>query len=243
MLQGLIFDMADVLYDATAWRRWLLQLLPRLGVSADYHTFYRAWDRDYLVEVQCGRREFHEAFQAFLFAQGLSWAQIDEVEAAAHIRRVELEREVRPLPCVAATLGQLCAAGLKLVVLTNAAVPAAELQKILERLGLADRFSAVWSSFDLEAAKPAAVCYQAALDSLRLPARQAAYVGHQSLALAGAQRVGLRTIAFNHEPAARADIYLQRFSDLPAALKAWKAAGLGPAAASAAGRSRQPAIR
>lgn len=241
MIEGLIFDLADVLYDATAWRRWLLQLLPRFGVPADYHTFYRAWDREYLVDVQCGRREFNEAFQAFLFSQGLSWGQIDEVEAASRIRRAECERDVRPLPCVAATLRQLSAAGLKLVVLTNAVVPAAELHKILERVGLADLFSAVWSSFDLEAVTPAAVCYQAAIDSLRLPARQAAYVGHQMVALAGAQRAGLRTVAFNHERAARADVYLERFADLPAALKTLKPAVFQPVAAAGAGRVRQAA--
>lgn len=29
---GLLFDMGDVLYDATVWRRWLLQLLHKMGL-------------------------------------------------------------------------------------------------------------------------------------------------------------------------------------------------------------------
>ena len=169
-LRGLIFDMADVLYDATVWRRWLLQLLARLGVHADYQAFYTAWDRDYLTEVHCGRREFNEAFQAFLFDRGLTWAQIDEVEAAGRIRREELDRNVRPFPCVTAALRQLAADGLALAVLTNAACPADGLQAKLNRLGLSDLFSAVWSSLDLEATKPDSKCYQAALESLQLPA-------------------------------------------------------------------------
>jgi FMN phosphatase YigB (HAD superfamily) len=222
MLRGLIFDMADVLYDATAWQRWLLQLLSRLGVQADYRTFYHAWDRYYLVDVQCGRREFNEAFQDFLLANGLTRGQIDEVEAACRIRRTELERDARPFPCVAATLRRLTDDGLSLAVLTNAACPAAELQAKLNHWGLGARFQSVWSSFDLEAAKPAAVCYQTALESLQLGAKQVAYVGHDARSLSGAARIGLRTIAINHESGARADIFVGGFGDLPTAIKPWR---------------------
>src|SRR3981081_3849051 len=56
-VKGLVFDMDDVLYDATLWRRWLLQLLGRLGLKADYHTFYRTWDAEFLADVHRGRRE------------------------------------------------------------------------------------------------------------------------------------------------------------------------------------------
>ncbi len=228
MLRGLIFDMADVLYDATAWRRWLLQLLSRLGVQADYRTFYQAWDREYLVDVQCGRREFNEAFQAFLFASGLTRGQIDEIEAACRIRRAELERDVRPFPCVPATLRQLTGDGLLLAVLTNAASPAADLQAKLDHWGLAGRFQAVWSSFDLRAAKPATICYQTTLESLKLSAKQVAYVGHDARALSGAAQVGLRTIAINHESGARADIFVASFGDLPTAIKPWRTTQLSP---------------
>ena len=71
---GVIFDMADVLYDATLWRRWLLRLVNQLGVPAEYEPFYHAWDHDYLADVHCGRRDYTEAFQTFLLARGLTWA-------------------------------------------------------------------------------------------------------------------------------------------------------------------------
>ncbi len=41
MLQGLIFDAADVLYDASAWRRWLLQLVSRFGGAGRLRHFLR----------------------------------------------------------------------------------------------------------------------------------------------------------------------------------------------------------
>ena len=108
-IRAVVFDMDDVLYDATLWRRWLLQLLARLGVKAEYRSFYRTWDAEYLIDVHRGRREYAEAFQAFLLAQGLSWAQIDEVEAASRVHSQELESGVRPLPGVAATINELAA--------------------------------------------------------------------------------------------------------------------------------------
>jgi FMN phosphatase YigB (HAD superfamily) len=227
-LAGIIFDMADVLYDATSWCRWLLQLLARLGVQADYRSFCTTWQRDYLVDVQRGRREFNEAFQAFLFDTGLSWAQIDEVEAASRIRREELERDVRPLPCVAQTLQRLADDGTALSILTNACCPASQLRDTLSRLGLADFFTDVCSSFDLEATTPALQCYRAALDGIGLAAPQVAYVGHCDRALLGAAAAGMRTVAFNDQPGSRADVHLARFADLAAVAAAWRNPGSLP---------------
>jgi FMN phosphatase YigB (HAD superfamily) len=229
-LAGVVFDMADVLYDTTSWCRWLLQLLARMGVQAEYHTFCTAWQRDYLVDVQRGRREFSEAFEAFLFDTGLTWAQIDEVEAASRIRREELERDVRPLPCVAQTLQRLSAGGLCLGILANACCPASKLRDTLARLNIGEFFQSVCSSFDLEATTPSPQCYRAALDALQLDASQVAYVGHCDRALSGAASLGLRTVAFNTRPGSRADVQLTRFAELATIVTAWQR--LEPAAAS-----------
>ncbi|MBI3840186.1 MAG: HAD family hydrolase [Planctomycetia bacterium] len=216
---GLVFDMTDVLYDATLWRRWLLRLVNRLGVRCSYASFYRDWDRRYLVDVHCGRREYSEAFQSFLLANHLSWAQIDELEASSRIQRENFELNARPLPGVVKTIGRLAELGLHLVAFGDSPYPAARLSERLERLGLGNRFRTVLSSFDLEAAQPSARCYQSALDALGLSAQDAAYVGHDAAHLAGAKAVGMRTVAFNFERHARADFYLARFEDLSAVIE------------------------
>ena len=213
---GLVFDMADVLYDATLWRRWLLRLVTSLGVRANYASFYRVWDREYLLDVHCARREYNEAFQSFLLANKLSWAQIDEVEAASRIQRQNLELNVRPLPGVIKTIARLSDLGLPLVALADAPYPAARLAERLKRLGLGNRFGTVLSSFDLEAAQPSAQFYQAVLDALGLPAKGLVYVGHDAEHLAGAKAIGMRTVAFNFQRQARADFHLTRFEDLAA---------------------------
>jgi FMN phosphatase YigB (HAD superfamily) len=211
---GVIFDMADVLYDATLWRRWLLRLVNQLGVPAEYEPFYHAWDHDYLADVHCGRRDYTEAFQTFLLARGLTWAQVDEVEASSRIQRENLDLNLRPWPGVVKTIAELGGQGLLLLAWSDACHPADELARQLDRLAVGNRFRAVLSSFDIECAQPSPQCYQAAVDALGLAAGQTLYVGHDAEHLAAARSFGLRTAAFNFQRAARADFYLTRFEDL-----------------------------
>ena len=218
-VEGIVFDVADVLYDATLWRRWLLRLINRLDVHASYAGFFAVWDREYLVDVRCGRREFGEAFQSFLLASGLTWAQIDEIEASSRIQRKNFESNVRPLPGVVKTIARLGELGLPLVAYGDVPYSAARLAERLERLGLGSHFGSVLSSFDIEAAQPSPKCYESALDALGLAAHGVAYVGHDADHLAGAKTAGMQTVAFNFQRPARADYFLTRFEDLPAILE------------------------
>lgn len=214
LVQGLLFDMGDVLYDATGWRRWLLQLLARMGLHTHYRTLFRVWDDEFLDDVYRGRREYGEAFQTFLLSLGLSRGQIDEVQAASSARKRELEVHARLLPGVRSTIERLDARGIQMAVLSNSEQNSDELQSQLARLGLRGRFSAVLSSIDLEYTKPSPVCFRAALTAMDLSAEQVAFVGHDSHELAGARAMGLRTAAFNYEAGAKADHYLTRFDEL-----------------------------
>lgn len=213
-LDGLLFDMGDVLFDATSWRRWLAQLLNRMGLQARYPDFFQTWDKRFLVEVHCGRREYSDAFCAFLRSAGLTADQIDEVEAASRVRKRELEHSARPLLGVRPTLARLHSTGVIMGVLSDSESPAAELREKLVRLGLADRFQTVVSSCELGRTKPDPLCYQTAVSAMGLTMPRVAFVGHDAEELAGAAAAGMPTIAFNYEPAARADVYLERFDEL-----------------------------
>jgi HAD superfamily hydrolase (TIGR01509 family) len=213
-LEGLLFDMGDVLYDATLWRRWLLRVLSQLGVHTNYRSFFHIWDHDFLDDVYRGRREFCEAFRAFLLSVGLSSGQIDEVEAACQARRNQWELSVRLLPGVKSTLGKLHAAGMVMGVLSDSEYPAAVLGERLERLGLGSTFNTVVSSIDLERIKPEPVCYRTALGSMGLSADRVAFVGHDTEELAGAAGVGMATIAFNYDADAKADVFITRFEEI-----------------------------
>ncbi|MGD9721338.1 MAG: HAD family hydrolase [Pirellulales bacterium] len=218
-VDGLMIDTADVLYDATRWPRRLQRLLAGLGLTVSYAQMVADWEHNYLADVHCGRREYDEAFGAFLLAAGLSWAQIDEVEAASRIERQSLELGVRPLPGVVTTCKKLQASSLPMIAWADSAQPADKVAQRLIRLGLGGCFRAVLSSLELEAAQPSPRCYQAALEVLALPAGRMAYVGHDTLHLAAARACGLATVGFNHAPDAAADFYLTGFDQLLALLE------------------------
>ncbi|HEX5446239.1 MAG TPA: HAD-IA family hydrolase, partial [Pirellulales bacterium] len=196
-LQGLLFEMDDVLHDATLWRRWLLQLLVRMGLNTRYRSFFRVWDDEYLDDVHCGRREMSEAFRSFLLAAGLTHAQIDEVVAAAQARKRYLDATLRPLPGVRTTIQRLAERGVALGVLTDSDRSGDDLRQTLRGLGLGEQFSVVLSSLDLGRTKPDTFCYRSALGLMGFEARQVAFVGHAADDLNGARRAGLRTVAFH----------------------------------------------
>jgi HAD superfamily hydrolase (TIGR01509 family) len=213
-IDGLVFDMGGVLYDDTVWRRWLLRVLGQLGLHANYRSFYRLWDRQYLGDVHRGQREFSAAFGEFLRSVGLSPAQIDEVQAACQARRRSLEASIRPLPCVKTTLARLRQSGLVLAALTDSEYSSSILAERLERIGLGGLFGTVLSSIDLGHTRPEPVCYLTALAAMKLSASQVAFVGHDREELEGAAQVGMGTIAFNFDADARADVFIARFEQL-----------------------------
>ncbi len=227
-VRGVLFDLGNVLYDDTMWRRWMLRLLQHLGLQTHYRGFCRVWDREHLDAVYRGRRSFAEAFETFLLSIGLSRGQIEEVQAACRARRRELEASARPLPGVRSTLARLVDGGWTLGVLCNSEHPASHLRDHLMRCGMGPWFPSVISSFDLRAAMPDAECYAAALAAMNLAPAEVAFVGHDSAELAGAMAAGIATVAFNFDPDARADCYLNRFEDLLEVL-AWPDAPLAAA--------------
>jgi len=214
VVRGVVFDICNVLYDDTIWRRWVLKVLSRLGLHTNYRSFFRVWDRDYLAEVHRGQSTFHDAFRTFLAAAGLSAGEIEEVEAACQARRSELQRTARPLPGVKSTLAGLHRRGLALAAVANSEHPAPVLQEHLRRFDVAEMFTVLISSIELGSTMPEPDCYLAALRAVNLSAGEAAFVGHDTAVLAGAAAVGMPTVAFNYDCDARADVYLARFDEL-----------------------------
>jgi beta-phosphoglucomutase-like phosphatase (HAD superfamily) len=212
---GLLFSISGVLYDTSAWRRWLLQLVSRMGLHTHYTCFFRAWERDYLPEVDAGRRDYWEALRAYLLSAGLSPGQINEVEAAGHARRRHLEDDVRPFPGVRATLAQLAGQGVHLAATSNTPWSRDTIAKRLHRLHVAERFQTVIAGSDRNGSpRRPADRFRSALSMMRLTADQTALVSCDSPELAAAAALGLQTVAFNQDGDARADVYLEQFDQL-----------------------------
>ena len=99
-VHGWIFQLGGVLYDGTAWRRWLLQLLSKRGLHTHYHLFFRHWDLEYVPKVQNGTLSFQAAIEKMLAHAGMSTGHIHEITAALRSKRKSLTTEERPLPGV-----------------------------------------------------------------------------------------------------------------------------------------------
>jgi HAD superfamily hydrolase (TIGR01509 family) len=213
-VSALLFDMGDVLYDATAWRHWLHHLLLQLGVRAEYAALFDAWDRQFLPDVHCGRAAYRDALSAFLRSWGLSGGQIDEVLGASAAKAHELEASRRPFPGVRSTLARLHQAGYVMGVLSDSESFADKLWGRMRALGIAPYLTAVVSSRDLGITKPEPSAYCRAAAALHQPAERVAFVGHDAEELDGAAAVGMRTVAFNCPPSVRADVWIARFDGL-----------------------------
>jgi phosphoglycolate phosphatase-like HAD superfamily hydrolase len=213
-IQGILFDADNVLYDTTAWWRWLVQLLRHFRLRIDGRDVPTIWRQEFLDEVHRGCRDWGDAFHAMLLAIGLSPAEAEEVEAACQARRRQLETTLRLLPGVKSTLGKLHAAGLRLAVLANAECPGTILWERFDRLGLAGLFSTIVSSVDLERTMPDAVCYFTALRAMDLRPAGVAYVGHDLEGLQGAAAIGMVAVAMGYAPPSGAGVVVNRFEEL-----------------------------
>lgn len=213
-VEGVVFDMGDVLFDATAWRRWLLKILRRMGLQAGYRSLFNLWDRDYLDAVHRGDREYAEAFMSFLQDAGMSSAQIDEVVTASQQIKRQLESEVRLFPGVGETLNKLRTQGLRLGVLSDSESSAERLRQGLNNLGVGEFLACIVSSSELRRTKPHPLGYQTAMERLSLVPQRTVFVGHDAEELRGARRCGMKTIAFNYDRDASADCRISGFCDL-----------------------------
>jgi FMN phosphatase YigB (HAD superfamily) len=215
-IELVLFDLGGVLYDDSAWRRWLLHLLGHMGLHTQYTPFFRVWDRDYAHDVAWGDTSDWEAMRLFLLSAGLSPGQVDEVAAAGRSRIRDFELNIRPYPRVRETLQLLAVRGCDLGILSSAPLTADQMANKLARLRLSAPFRTVRSAGDWPRPTPPQQWLRAILDSEELPAACVAYVGRLKEPLEAARDVGLHTIAYNPEPDASAPTRLEQFDQLPA---------------------------
>jgi putative hydrolase of the HAD superfamily len=209
---AVIFDMGDVFFDATAWRKSLTRQLQSLGVAVEYAELCRRWEAK-LVAVYLGRRKYWDAFGEFLADFGLTQKDIDDTTAFARRKATEVEKRTL-FDGVAETLAGLKARGLKLAVLSDTESGEAAVRRRLAELGIERYFDAVVASVDIGHVKPEAEAFAAALSRLNVAASEAMFVGHDADELEGAMRCGLTAVAYNYEAAAPADRHISHFSEL-----------------------------
>ncbi len=213
-IEGVIFELCGVLYDDSAWRRWLLHLVSHMGLHTHYAAFFRVWERDYQPDVWQGKAEFWTSLKRFLRTAGLSRGQVDEVEAASRARFRDLAQDIRPFPCVVATLAQLARGGLELTVMTRVPLGQFEMAGKLATLGMSRQIRHLVPHDDARPSGDHHHRFRNAIAATRRPAERLAYVGCDSCELRTARELDLLTVAFNHDADAVADHYVEQFDQL-----------------------------
>lgn len=84
----------------------------------------------------------------------------------------------------------------------------------LAQVGVAEFIDAIARSTVVGAHKPDAAIYLDALHQTKLTPRETAFVSHSAAGLAGAQRVGMITVAVNYDPGTQAEYYARSLPDL-----------------------------
>lgn len=215
---GLLIDLCDVLYDDSAWPRWLFKLVQQLGLHTTYTPFFRVWRNEYLDRVKHRELQYWQAMRLFLRAAGLSSGQADEVEAAGHARHRALQSEIMPLPGVVNVLTRLGGMGIHLTLLSSAYLDTREVYQRLDALGIESYFDEVLAVPDLWEQFPGRSAFEVAAAATQLAPQRLAYVGRDSSMLADAGHWGIRRVAVNYDEDAVADVFLRSFDRLPTAL-------------------------
>jgi putative hydrolase of the HAD superfamily len=209
---GILFDMGDIFFDATPWRRTVSAALVERGVAIDFAEFVRRWEAE-LVPVYLGRKPYWDAFAALLAGCSLDAAARDEIAAIARDKARAAERRTL-FPGVAQTLAELHRRGCKLAVLSDTESHEPRVRERLAALEIESYFDAVVTSIDIGYVKPMPEAFAAALDRIGVEHPAAAFVGHDEDELTGAKSFGLTAIAYNYSPGVPADHYLSDFSQL-----------------------------
>jgi HAD superfamily hydrolase (TIGR01509 family) len=206
-----IFDAGDLLYDATDWRRWLVDELAARGIPKTYDELWDPWDERFLPAAHLGRATWEGQFAAYMAELGVTGAAFSDLTAKSEATKRALYPTRRMFPGVRETLDRLRAAGMRLAVLSDSESPAPKVRAGLDDLGLAGCFDAVVASIDIGARKPEPAAYAAALSALRATVDEAVFVGHDADEIRGARDFGLAVVAFNARDPEGADFLAGSF--------------------------------
>jgi HAD superfamily hydrolase (TIGR01509 family) len=211
-VRAFLFDADGVLYYRPRRGRFLAAFLQELGLMVPDERVLRAIRDALKAQSFRGTITRDEYFDRQLRALGV----LDDTDVARGHEVLSREAgAIRLHEGVLPTLHELKRRGFMLGIVTNTAHPTEVKLAWLRREGVGgDVFDAVASSCEVGISKPEPGIYEAALAQLEVAAADAAFVGHATDELEGARAVGLVTVAYNFEPSAEADYYVQDFSDL-----------------------------
>ena len=208
-IRALLFDAGDILYHRPNKGDGFARFLKELG--HDRTQDYSAEKESLIRQAFNGQIDQNEYYEAYLHMLGVD----DPVQMQRGKKILEEENlDIHFFEGVRDTLISLKNQGFLLGIITDTSNSIQTKLSWFERGGFAHVWDSIISSKDIGVQKPEPDIYYAALRQLGLSPDQAAFVGHDISELEGACAVGIKTIAFNFDEGAKADFFIDRFSDL-----------------------------
>jgi HAD superfamily hydrolase (TIGR01509 family) len=210
---GLLFDANGVLYHRPKPNRRLNAFLAPLGLAAlpdDRVRPYIVEERD---AARTGRLSLDEYFQAKLRVYGV--VDPDLVERGVRVM-MEDAADIALFNGTREAIHALSTSGYALGIVTDSTKSAEIKLSWLEAKGLPARvWTTVVSSAQAGFCKPAAEIYYEALDRMGIQPAHAAFVGHATDELEGAEEIGMATVAFRpDDPDFPADVHVEDLREL-----------------------------
>jgi len=208
-IKGIFFDAGNILYHKPRKGRNIRRFIARhkLKAVADVRK-EKAKLKELAFQGVIDRYEFYEKVIR------LYGVTDPDILAEGITALVKDATTVEIIPGVPETLKALKKKGYILGIISDTATPIQEKINWFTQGGFGNVFDSFISSKELGTRKPAPVIYEEAFTRVGLKVDEAVFVGHKASEIKGAREVGLKTIAFNFDRNARADVYIEKFSDL-----------------------------
>ncbi len=206
---AVLFDAGDILYHRPRRNAAFEPFLDRLGLKPD--DLDEQARREYELQAYQGRITQDQYREAVIRCYGITDPKL--VEEGSQIIKAE-DNDLDIFEGVPETLRALKQKGFMLGIITDTAASISNKLEWFKAGGFGDVWDTIISSVEIGVRKPHPLIYQAALTQLGINVDQAVFVGHKPGELEGARKIGMTTIAFNHDPGAVADFYIHHFSEL-----------------------------
>ena len=208
-IRAVLFDAAGVLYGRKDDGEELTSFLVKMGIRIDEVSISELRHIRHLASI--GQITYEEYKIAILQKYGITDPKL--IASGIKISKEE-NNNIKYFDGVCVTLNTLKNRNLYLGIVTDTAQPLHIKISKLERGGFGSVWDSIISSQEVGVQKPDPKIYKLALQQLGITSNQAVFVGHKSTELDGARNVGMKTVAFNYENGAKADFYIEKFSEL-----------------------------
>ncbi len=208
-IKALFFDAGDILYYRPERDKHLNEFLSKREIKpAENFEAERKRIKDLAFS---GKMRRHDYYRELIRLYGIE-NPVDVEEGMNALSRDD--KTVAIFEGVPATINALKEKGYLLGIITDTAMPFSRKLDWFDEHGFGRVWDVVISSKEIGARKPAPGMYEEALLQTGLKPEEAVFVGHKTHELDGAKAIGMKTIAFNYDPDARADVYIDQFADL-----------------------------